>query len=65
MNGVMDYNWLGVAFVSDDLPKNIHVSVEKKMVELEEKINEEFDQWLNENGLEMAMGVIVKLGSVK
>jgi len=65
MNGVMDYNWFGVAFVSDDLPKNIHVSVEKKMVELEEKINEEFDQWLNENGLEMAMGVIVKLGSVK
>lgn len=65
MNGVMDYNWLGVAFVSDDLPKNIHVSVEKKMDELEEKINEEFDQWLNENGLERAMGIIVKLGSVK
>lgn len=60
MNGVMDYNWLGIAFISDDLPHKIHRTVEKKMDKLEARVNEEFDQWLNENGLERAMGVVVK-----
>lgn len=32
MNGVMNYNWLGVAFVSDDLPPEIHRKVEKKWI---------------------------------
>lgn len=65
MNGMMDYNWLGVSFVSDDLPKKIHITVDKKMEELEDKINKEFDQWLNEKGLERAMGVIIKSSSTK
>lgn len=65
MNGVMDYNWLGVAFISDDLPLKIRRTVEKKMEELEEQVNAEFDRWLRENGLERVMGAIVKLGSIK
>ena len=65
MNGVMDYNWLGVALISDDLSQKNHKAINKKMDELEVKVNAEFDHWLNENGLERAMGVIVKLGSVK
>ena len=60
MNGVMDYNWLGVAFISDDLPYKVHSKVEKEMDELEARVNGEFDQWLNENGLERAMGIVIK-----
>lgn len=65
MNGVMDYNWLGIAFVSDNLPKSTHKLVENYMDELEEKANQEFEAWLKEKGLERVMGVVVKLGSVK
>lgn len=64
MNGVMDYNWLGVAFVSDDLPVSVQRMVEDRMDELEAKVNREFDQWLEKSGLERVMGVIVKLGTV-
>lgn len=67
MNGVMDYNWLGIAFLDDDLPEKTKKKVEAKMEELkvqmeefEEKINVSFDQWLSENQLERTMGVIVK-----
>ena len=60
MNGVIDYNWLGIAFISDDLFQNVHKAIEKKMDELEAQVNAEFDQWLDENGLERAMGVVIK-----
>lgn len=67
MNGVMDYNWLGIAFLDDDLPEKTKKKVEAKMEELkvqmeefEEKINVSFDQWLSENQLERAVGVIIK-----
>lgn len=60
MNGVMDYNWLGVAFISDDLPRKARKAVEKKMQDLEAQVNAEFDLWLGENGLERAMGVVIK-----
>ena len=67
MNGVMDYNWLGIAFLDDDLPEKTKKKVEAKMEELkvqmeefEEKINVSFDQWLSENQLERVMGVIIK-----
>lgn len=66
MNGVMDYNWLGVAFVSDDLPPGTHILVERHMDALYDITNREFDRWLAEKGLERVMGVVVvKLGSVK
>lgn len=65
MNGVMDYNWLGIAFLDDDLPEKTKKKVEAKMEELkvqmeefEEKINVSF--WLSENQLERTMGVIIK-----
>lgn len=67
MNGVMDCNWLGIAFLDDDLPEKTKKKVEAKMEELkvqmeefEEKINVSFDQWLSENQLERTMGVIIK-----
>lgn len=67
MNGVMDYNWLGIAFLDDDLPEKTKKKVEAKMEELkvqmeefEKKINVSFDQWLSENQLERTMGVIIK-----
>ena len=67
MNGVMDYNWLGIAFLDDDLPEKTKKKVEAKMEELkvqmeefEQKINVSFDQWLSENQLERTMGVIIK-----
>lgn len=67
MNGVMDYNWMGIAFLDDDLPEKTKKKVEAKMEELkvqmeefEEKINVSFDDWLSENQLERAMGVIIK-----
>ena len=63
MNGVMDYNWLGIAFLDDDLPEKTKKKVEAKMEELkvqmeefEEKINVPFDQWLSENQLARTMG---------
>ncbi len=59
MNGVMDYNWLGIAFIDDQLAPEIHENIEKKMDELEEQVNAMFDQWLEENGLERAMGIII------
>ena len=59
MNGVMDYNWLGIAFIDDDLAPEVHEKIEKKMDELEDHVNTMFDKWLEENGLERAMGIII------
>lgn len=66
-NGIMDYNWLGVAFVDEDLPnhKKIEEMIDKKADELREKAQEEFHKFLDEQGLEQVMGVIVRKGSVK
>lgn len=44
MNGVIDYNWLGVAFVSDNLSPEIHREVEKEMDMSDMQINEKFDK---------------------
>lgn len=59
MNGVMDYNWLGIAFIDDQLAPEIHEKIKKKMDELEDHVNAMFDRWLEENGLERAMGIII------
>lgn len=61
----MEFNWLGVAFVSERLPIEIGEMVEAKMEELREKAMEEFDKFLDRNGLEQVMGVIVGKGTVK
>ena len=64
-NGIMDYNWLGIAFVSERLPIEIEEMVNRKMEELREKAAEEFDKFLDQNNLEQVMGVIVKKKSMK
>ena len=61
----MDFNWLGVAFVSEDLPCEIEEMVEQKMEELREEAMEKFDAFLDRNNLEQVMGVIVSKGSIK
>ena len=43
MNGVMDYNWLGIAFLDDDLPEKTKKKVEAKMEELKVQM-EEFEE---------------------
>ena len=65
MNGAMDYNWLGVAFVSEELGSEVEEAVENEMERLRDAAVEEFDRWLDARGLEQVMGVIVKKGSVK
>ena len=61
----MDFNWLGVVFVSDDLPCEIEEMVEQKMEELREEAMGKFDAFLDRNNLEQVMGVIVRKGSIK
>lgn len=61
----MEFNWLGVAFVSENLPCEIEEMVEQKMDELREKATKEFDKFLDRNDLEQVMGVIVRKGTVK
>jgi len=61
----MDFNFLGVAFVSDDLPKDVENMVYWKMEKMQYKIRGEFEQWLDENNLEQIMGVIVRKGTFK
>jgi hypothetical protein len=61
----MNFNWLGVAFVSEDLPCEIEEMVDIKMEKLREKAMEQFDKFLDRNDLEQVMGVIVKKGAVK
>lgn len=61
----MEFNWLGVAFVSEDLPCEIEEMVNQKMEELREEAMKEFDAFLNRNDLEQVMGVVVRKGSVK
>lgn len=65
MNGVMDYNWLGVAFIDDNLPKKVQKKVEKKMEELRTTVDMTFEKWLSDNDLECIMGVIMKKGTIK
>lgn len=35
------------------------------MEELQRKANKEFEEYLNQNGLESVMGIVVKKGTVK
>lgn len=61
----MEFNWLGVAFVDENLGKFIEEIVNHKMEELREKAMQEFDAFLEKNNLEQVMGVIVQKDSVK
>ena len=67
MDGVIDFNWLGVAFVSDKVPdcEKVEQEVDSEMERLQTEAREQFDKWLDDRGLECVMGVIVKKGSIK
>lgn len=61
----MEFNWLGVAFVDENLGKHIEEIVNHKMEELIEEAKQKFDIFLEKNNLEQVMGVIVQKDSVK
>lgn len=61
----MEFNWLGVAFVDENLGKHIEEIVNHKMEELREKAMQEFDAFLEKNNLEQVMGIIVQKNSIK
>ena len=54
-------NWIGVAFVSEEVPNR--EQVEDQLAERTEALRQEaqtaLDAWLNEQGLEQVMGVII------
>ena len=47
----MNTNWIGVAFVSEEVPNREQVEDQEAQTAL--------DAWLNEQGLEQVMGVII------
>lgn len=59
----MDFNWLGVASVDENLPCETCEMVEQKMEELKESAKKEFDTFLDRNDLEQVMGVVVRKGA--
>lgn len=61
----MEFNWLGVAFVDENLGKFVEEKIEYKMEELREEAKQKFDIFLEKNNLEQVMGVIVQKNSVK
>lgn len=64
----MDFNGLGIAFICDNVLKDTAGLVEEKMQEIIDRHKvlgqEELDQFLNEPGLESAMGVIINKGGI-
>ena len=58
MDGKMDYNWLGVCGVSEDLSVKMHRQIQDKMQELLDNAIEEFNDFLDANDLEQTMGII-------
>lgn len=55
----MNTNWIGVAFVSEEVPNR--EQVEDQLAERTEALRQEaqtaLDAWLNEQGLEQVMGL--------
>lgn len=56
---------LGYFFINESINKKIEKRIYDKMEELQKKANKEFEEYLNQNGLESVMGVIVKKGTIK
>ena len=58
----MDFNFLGIAFVSDEIPKKkaekIYEFMNNLIEKLKEQGQEELDQYLDKLGFESVMGVI-------
>lgn len=58
----MEFSKLGVAFVDEKIPdyKQLETRITEKEEELIEEAKEKLDQWLNQQGLDNVMGIIVK-----
>jgi hypothetical protein len=61
----MDSNFFGIFFVDESINKKLEKRIYDKMEELQRKVNKEFEEYLNQNGLESVMGIVVKKGTVK
>jgi len=61
----MDSNFFGIFFIDDSVNKKLEKRIYDKMEELQRKANKEFEEYLNQHGLESVMGVVVKKGTVK
>lgn len=61
------FNWIGVAFVSENVPnyQKVEDEVQEETDRLRDEAQEKLDEWLEARGLERVMGVIVTKGSVK
>ena len=57
--------FFGIFFIDDSVNKKLEKRIYDKMEELQRKANKEFEEYLNQNGLESVMGVVVKKGTVK
>ena len=60
----IDFNWLGVAFISDRVPAETAKTITDFMEALQERAQTEFDQFLDNLGLEQVMGVVLPKGIV-
>lgn len=62
MNSPIRFNWLGVAFIDDNIPNKSEVEdqVYAKCEELRLQAQEMLDRWLEDQGLEWVMGVIIE-----
>ncbi|TVX86050.1 hypothetical protein [Paenibacillus agilis] len=62
---MFNFNFLGIAFIGEEVPKKKAEQVENKMQEIIERHKElaqaEFDEYLASKGLESAMGVVIKI----
>lgn len=61
----MDSNFFGIFFIDDSVNKKLEKRIYDKMEELQRKANKEFEEYLNQHGLESVMGIVVKKGTVK
>lgn len=61
----MEFSKLGVAFVDEDIPghKQIEAKIAEKEEELIEEAKEKLNIWLNAQGLEIIMGIVVQVES--
>lgn len=63
----MNTNWIGVAFVSEEVPnqEQVEEQLADKVERLRHQAQTALDIWLDERGLEQVMGVIVPRGSIQ
>ena len=55
----MNTNWIGVAFVSEEVPNREQVEDQLAERTVRQEAQTALDAWLNEQGLEQVMGVII------